>query len=55
MYAKPIAFEIKLNVRDVPMIKIGDDIIERVFESKLLVITLDPSLKFSEHVLNLFQ
>ena len=31
---------------------IGDDIIERVFKSKFLGVTLDPFLKFSEFILN---
>ena len=35
-----------------PMIKIGDDIYERVFKSKFWGVTLDHSLKFSEHIPN---
>ena len=37
---------------NVPMIKIGDDNFERVFKSKFLGVTLDHSLKFSEHIFN---
>ena len=37
---------------NVPLIKNGVDIIERVFKSKFLGVSLDHSLKFSEHILN---
>ena len=56
MFAKPIYvifYSCRLQVPpNVSMIKIGDDIIERVFKSKFLGVILDHSLKFSEHVLN---
>ena len=44
----------KLHVPpNVPMIMIGDDILERVFKHKFLGVTLDHSLKLSEHIPNI--